>query len=94
MIVSAEELMRSRYDAYVRVDIDYLIETTLLEKRDFYNVEGIRNWASNSKWLKLEVIDTIKGGEFDSDGVVEFKAYYLENEKLKIHHEVLLTVVK
>ncbi len=88
MIISAEELMRSRYDAYVKCDIDYLMKTTLLEKRDFYNIEGMKNWALNSKWLKLEIIETIKGGEFDNDGVVEFKAYYLENEKLKIHHEV------
>ena len=88
MIVSAEELMRSRYDAYVKCDIDYLIETTLLEKRALYNVEGMKNWALNSTWLKLEVIDTIKGGEFDSDGIVEFRAYYLENENLKVHHEV------
>lgn len=88
MIVSAEELMRSRYDAYVKCDIDYLIETTLLEKRALYNVEGMKNWALNSKWLKLEVIDTIKGGEFDSNGIVEFRAYYLENENLKVHHEV------
>ena len=80
--------MRSRYDAYVRCDVDYLIETTLFENRSFYNVDAIKDWAINSKWLKLEVLNTIRGKESDSDGIVEFKAYYLENEKLKVHHEV------
>lgn len=84
----AEELMRSRYSAYVVVDIDYLIDTTILENRNLYNSDGIKEWATNSNWQKLEIVNTIKGGEFDEDGVVEFRAYYLEANNQKIHHEI------
>ena len=78
---SALELMKSRYSAYVKCEIDYIIESTALSERHFYSKKDIFKWAKESIWLKLEIIDfTIN--------TVEFKAYYYNSKrKLEIHHE-------
>ena len=44
-------------------------------------------WARESQWLGLEILSTTKGGENDNDGIVEFKATYIENGKTIVHHE-------
>lgn len=87
---TAEELMRSRYSAYVNVEIDYLINSTHITQRHLYTEENLREWAENSKWLKLEIINTKDGNKNNSTGYVEFKAYYLEDNQEKVHHELSL----
>ncbi|MCU0324418.1 MAG: YchJ family protein [Spirosomaceae bacterium] len=85
---TAEELMRSRYSAYVVVDVEYLVKTSHLSQRKNFNRTDIRAWAVANEWQKLEVINTKKGLLDDNDGEVEFKAYFLdENRKQQIHHE-------
>lgn len=85
---TAEELMRSRYSAYATVEIDYLLRTVHPSTRKFHNAESIEQWAKSSSWQKLEIISTIDGGPKDKKGMVEFKAYYLdEQQQLQIHHE-------
>lgn len=85
---TAEELMRSRYSAYVNVEIDYLLRTVHPSTRKFHNAESIEQWAKSSSWQKLEIISTIDGGPKDKKGMVEFKAYYLDEQRqLQIHHE-------
>lgn len=76
-----EQLMRSRYSAYVIHDADYLVYTTHVSERKYYSKSEILNWSKSNTWIKLEVIKTF-------DNIVEFKAYYLD-EKLqsKVHHE-------
>lgn len=77
----AEQLMRSRYSAYVHQKIDYLIETTHSSTRKLYKKKDIENWAKESKWLKLEIL-------FSSENLVEFKAYYQDKVgKIHEHHE-------
>ena len=39
-----EELMRSRYSAYAKTEVDYIINTTHPEKREDLLAEGIRRW--------------------------------------------------
>ena len=86
---TAEELMRSRYSAYEKVNIDYIIDTMLPEKGDAekYKV-GVKRWAEESTWEKLEIIETQEGGIDDSKGYVEFKAYYTIEGEQQIHHEI------
>lgn len=86
-IKTAEELMRARYHAYETCDMEFIKES-----HDPDNTEGIdwaecEKWARESQWLGLEIISTIKGGEDDKDGIVEFKATYIENGKTIVHHE-------
>jgi len=74
---TAEALMRSRFTAYGNKNEAYLLDTWDAAKRpetiDFSKEEAV--------WTNLEIVKTKKGGEKDSKGIVEFKAYYtLENE--------------
>ncbi len=75
-----EQLMRSRYSAYVLVLVDYLWETTHPAKRYLYNKADIEGWAKSNHWLKLEIIMTEKC-------TVEFKAFYQQGLKKYIHYE-------
>ena len=86
--LTAEQLMRSRYSAYVKTEIDYLIDSTHISQRHLYNKENLRQWSENSDWLKLEIINTVNGNINDITGQVEFKAYYIENDQEIIHHEL------
>lgn len=66
--------MRSRYTAYVRGEIDYLVETHAEETRDRADREAIARWSRETQWLGLEIVVTERGGEGDDEGIVEFIA--------------------
>jgi SEC-C motif-containing protein len=85
---TAQELMRSRYTAYVRCEVSYIIHTTHPSTRGQYNPKAIKEWAVSSVWEKLEIVSTKKGTLMDTTGHVEFKAYYSDSADQKhIHHE-------
>lgn len=71
---TALALMRSRYTAYVRGAIDYLIETHDPSTRASIDRASITDWSRQTEWLGLEIVDTVRGGEHDGDGIVEFIA--------------------
>lgn len=71
---TALELMRSRYAAYVRGKIDYLVETHDPETRAAMDVAGATRWARDTIWAGLEIVATSAGGPDDETGVVEFVA--------------------
>jgi len=77
---SPEELMRSRYSAYVRGDGRYLVLSTVNENRYEDDAELIEEFSSSNEWLKLEVLDA-------KENTVEFKAYYKEGNITKVLHE-------
>lgn len=52
---SAEALMRSRYCAYAKGEIDYLIETTTPTQQADLNRDAITAWSLQSQWLGLDV---------------------------------------
>jgi SEC-C motif-containing protein len=85
---SAESLMRSRYSAYVKQNIDYLVETHMPERRDDLDIPGTKEWAENADWLGLEIIRCEEGGPDDETGLVEFKARYSQDGEEITHHEV------
>jgi SEC-C motif-containing protein len=66
--------MRSRYTAYVRGEIEYLLETHARETRGEVDREGIARWSRETRWAGLEILATERGGEGDDEGVVEFIA--------------------
>jgi len=69
---SAEALMRSRYSAYVLKLGDYLAATWHCSTRPVpLDITG-----DATPWQRLRIIATEKGGETDSEGVVEFAADY------------------
>lgn len=84
---TAEALMRSRYTAHVKAEIDYIIDTVHPDHRAKSDRKTIESWAKEAVWERLEIISTEKGLEKDSIGRVVFKAHYKYNNILKIHAE-------
>lgn len=82
---TAEQLMRSRYSAYVLVREDYLRRTWHASTRpDTLNLEP----ACFGRWLGLKILRTEAGGREDREGVVEFVARYKPSGKAERLHEV------
>lgn len=63
--------MQSRFSAFATSNATYLLETWHSSTRPSELVldEGIR-------WLDLEIVESARGGPFDEDGLVEFRAHY------------------
>ena len=53
--LSAEQLMRSRYSAYVFGLVDYVVATTLPIQQPNLDRAGIEAWSRSSQWLGLTV---------------------------------------
>ena len=70
---TAQELMRSRYSAYVKKNISYLLETWHESSRP--TAQELEP-SPEFRWVELEVIATDKGLEEDDTGIVHFKAQY------------------
>jgi SEC-C motif domain protein len=77
---TALALMRSRYTAYVRGAVDYLIETHDASTRKAASDRaGLAAFCRDTGWLGLEIVATERGGEDDTDGSVEFIARGVTN---------------
>lgn len=87
-VTTAEALMRSRYSAFVLADITYLQKshhsTTQPSKRAKKETLA---WTTSVEWLKLDVLNTSKGIKNDTNGTVEFKAFFMENGRMNSIHE-------
>lgn len=84
---TAEALMRSRYTAYTRADINYIRKTTLLKSNEDFDFAGTEKWARESTWNGLKILNVEQGGETDKEGVVEFVATYTRDGESIDHHE-------
>jgi len=82
------ELMRARYSAYAKAQVDFIIDSTHPEQRESNDRDAIKEWAEKSEWLGLEVKESRKGGPEDQDGFVEFIAKYSDRGMKMDHHEV------
>ena len=71
---TALALMRSRYTAYVRADLDYLIRTHDVSTRGSIDHRALSKFAKTTLWMGLEIVATEAGGERDDAGIVEFIA--------------------
>lgn len=86
---TAEALMRSRYTAYTKAEVAYLLQSTHISQRKYYSAKDLLQWATGSQWLRLEVLSTQKGKTDDLEGKVEFKAFYTDNKGWpRTHHEL------
>jgi len=86
---TALELMRSRYSAYVRGNVDYLLATHAPEGAfdAATRRREIERFPRATLWLGLEIIATERGGKRDSEGVVEFVAAGVTHGKPFRQHE-------
>ncbi|HJO92956.1 MAG TPA: YchJ family metal-binding protein [Victivallales bacterium] len=85
---TAEELMRSRYSAFSKGLVDYLTITFHPDVRTKPDNRLSQAQVEQSTWLKLEIIKTSHGKKSDKTGKVEFRAYYINDTKVSIHHEL------
>lgn len=83
---TAQQLMRSRYCAFVCRDADYLLATVAPEKASGFDPDKIR--SDRCEWLGLEIIATDKGDIFDQKGIVEFIARFREDGTDHLLHEI------
>ena len=76
IVPTAEALMRSRYSAYCKGNVDYLIQTQYPKKRKKTDRQMLLKTITNTKWIGLTILKTQNGGVNDRRGIVEFVAQY------------------
>ncbi|HTG01216.1 MAG TPA: YchJ family protein [Nitrospirota bacterium] len=85
---TAEDLMRSRYSAYVKKEMAYLLTSLHRDFRSDYDEKSSRAWAERAEWKGIEIINTLRGGPDDDEGQVEFNVVFIENGIKQEHHEL------
>ena len=83
---TAEAMMRSRYTAYAMGEIYYLGETLHPDSRGDWDRKATQDWADESTWLELKVLD-VQAGEESNEEEVEFIASFEQQGVTKQHHE-------
>lgn len=74
--------MRSRYTAFVVGDTRHLVATWHPRTRpDDLTLDPAQ------RWIGLEIIDAVGGGQGDEDGVVEFRASWRDGRRQGELHE-------
>lgn len=63
--------MRSRYSAYVIGNLDYILATWHPSTRPTDMLLD-----EDTRWYRLDILATTKGGPLDREGTVEFEAFY------------------
>ncbi|GAA3771088.1 YchJ family metal-binding protein [Plantactinospora mayteni] len=71
---TAEALMRSRFSAYAVGDTGYLLRTWHSRTRPARLALDPAH-----RWTRLDILDTDRGGLFDTTGTVEFRAHYRQS---------------
>ncbi|HFQ89000.1 MAG TPA: zinc chelation protein SecC [Desulfobulbus sp.] len=79
---SAEELMRSRYCANVCGDFAYLDRTWHPSTRP------ARTEGAALRWRRLQVLACAGEKGREDRATVEFRAWYLQENLLRVHHEI------
>jgi SEC-C motif domain protein len=74
--------MRSRYTAYCKGNIDYLIATLHPKSRQKSDRTTLLQSLQAMHWVGLTVLKTQKGQSQDKRGVVEFIAQYQPTQSL------------
>ncbi|MFK0253755.1 YchJ family protein [Streptomyces sp. NPDC090445] len=79
---TAELLMRSRFSAFAVGDTAYLMRSwhpgTRPDRLDL---------DPEQRWVRLEILGTERGGMFETEGSVEFRAHYREGRHAGSLHE-------
>ncbi|MCX2961175.1 YchJ family protein [Rodentibacter caecimuris] len=82
---TAEQLMRSRYTAYVLKDIAYIVETTVPSQQRLLATQVLQDWADSTQWLGLQILKTETLTKQQS--AVEFRAIFQGEEEEQSHQE-------
>ena len=85
---TAEQLMRSRYSAFVKKEIPYLYTSLHPDHRAGYDEKNSRDWAESAQWHGFEIVETKGGTAEDREGKVEFIVTYSQDGVKAEHHEL------
>jgi len=80
-----EQLMRSRYTAYSKTNVDYILKTMKGEALHNFDAASAKQWAKESTWLGLTIIDAPK--PHGTIAYVEFIARFHYRGKNQSIHE-------
>lgn len=85
---TAEALMRARYTAYARANVDFIEKSTHPKARGEFDRAGTLQWAAGSDWTGLEILEVEGGGTDAEQGSVDFVAHYRRKGETIHHQEV------
>lgn len=86
-VQTAEQLMRSRYSAFVLADGDYLMKSHHATTRPIKEKKSIVKWAKSVQWIRLEILEATDGLLNHEKGTVRFKAFFFENGSVQVIQE-------
>lgn len=78
----AATLMRSRYCAFVKQDIDYLINTLHPDQRCTDDRQALQQTCQTTQWLGLKIMNSKSDGH---QAEVEFVAFYEDQPMGQLH---------
>ncbi|BAI73142.1 hypothetical protein AZL_025040 [Azospirillum sp. B510] len=81
---SAEALMRSRYTAFVRHDLDHVERTHAPEIREDFNRAEAERMVAEAEWQRLDILRASEEGDA---GQVEFLIHFRRDGQELRHHE-------
>ncbi|WP_424215043.1 YchJ family protein [Streptomyces sp. BI20] len=79
---TAEALMRSRFSAFAVGHVPYLLRSWHSSTRP-----AELDLDPGQRWERLEILGTERGGLFETEGSVEFRAHYREGGRRGSLHE-------
>ena len=84
---TAEQLLRARYTAFTRGDVDFILSTHHSRTLKDIHRDEIEEWSKTSKWEGLKIFQAEAGQKDDQQGTLIFGAYYTQNGKKEEHLE-------
>ena len=84
---TAEQLMRSRYSAFSRNLIDYLIETHPSPEPMAERRQALKARNRGVRWTRLRISASEAGGSADLSGTVTFEAHYRQSGQTHVLRE-------
>ena len=84
---TAEQLMRSRYSAFSRNLIDYLIETHPSPEPMAERRQALKASNRGVRWTRLRISASEAGGSADLSGTVTFEAHYRQSGQKHVLRE-------
>ncbi|HKM37806.1 MAG TPA: YchJ family protein [Thiopseudomonas sp.] len=88
---TAQTLMRARYSAFVKHNIEFIKASTLPAQQTQLDLESIAQWSMESDWLGLEVINETLAAD-QRHATVEFIAHWQDAQGRHQHQETSLFI--
>ncbi|MBN2689293.1 MAG: YchJ family protein [Gammaproteobacteria bacterium] len=84
-----EQLMRSRYSAFVKKDLSYIKKTLTGPAAKEFAADDNNDWINQITWDNLQILNTKFSNENPNVGYVEFLiSFTLSNGRKKVMHEI------